>query len=78
MSINEELTAPLGLECESDEVLLVQATGHDGWFLDTLDTFNVAWEAIPGAPRWIQFDIPSFKLRWLMRNYSDVTMEVLE
>ncbi len=77
MSTNQELSGTYDLEYEADEVLYVQATGYDRWFLDTLDAFNVAWEAIPGVPRWIQFEIPSFKLQWLMRNYSDVTMDVL-
>jgi hypothetical protein len=77
MSINETMPSAYGLECEADEVLLVQATGHDGWFLDTLDALDVEWEAIAGVPRWIQFEIPSSKLQVLMCHYPDVTMDVL-
>jgi hypothetical protein len=69
--------SPLETDCETDEVLLVQATGFDKWLLDTLDALKVEWERIPGVPRWIQFEIPSFKLRWLMHGYSDVTFEIM-
>ncbi|MEX2684913.1 MAG: hypothetical protein Q6373_025285 [Candidatus Sigynarchaeota archaeon] len=77
MNANQQLSETYDLEIESDEVLLVQATGHDGWFLDTLDALGVAWEPIVGVPRWIQFEITSRKLQWLMQEYPDVSMDVL-
>lgn len=61
-----------------DEVLLVQATGFDKWFLDTLDAFKISWERIPDLKKWIQFEIPSNKLQWLIHSYSDVTIDILE
>jgi hypothetical protein len=78
MSTNDGMFNPLEMDYETDEVLLVQATGFDKWFLDTLEAIKVEWETIPGVPRWIQFEIPSFKLQWLMHGYSDVTLEVME
>jgi hypothetical protein len=77
MSIYETSFGAHGLECEADEALLVQATGHDGWFIDALDALDVEWEAIAGVPRWIQFEIPSSKLQVLMFHYPDVTIDVL-
>jgi len=77
LSANQELSGVHCLECEADEVLLVQATGHDTWFLDTLDALGISWEAIPGVPRWIQFEIPSLKLQWLVQEYPDVVIGVL-
>ena len=78
MSTNDGMFNPLEMDYETDEVLLVQATGFDKWFLDTLEALKVGWETIPGVPRWIQFEIPSFKLQWLMHGYADVTLEVME
>jgi hypothetical protein len=78
MSTNDGMFNPLELDCETDEVLLVQATGYDNWFLETLDALKLDWESIPGVPGWIQFDVPSFKLQWLMHGHSDVTLEILE
>jgi hypothetical protein len=78
MSINDEICGSLEADYETDEALLVQATGFDKWFLDTLDALKVDWERIPDVPRWVQFEIPSFKLQWLMHAYSDVTLEIME
>ncbi len=78
MSINDEMYSSLETLPETDEILLVQATDFDRWFLDTLEALNIDWERIPDVPGWIQFEIPSFKLQWLMHGYSDVTLEIME
>ncbi|NMC07975.1 MAG: hypothetical protein GYA24_22405 [Candidatus Lokiarchaeota archaeon] len=78
MSQYEAWNPCLESQNETDEILLVQASGYDGWFLDTLEAFKVEYERIPGVPGWIQFEIPSFKLQWLMRAYADVTIEVMD
>jgi hypothetical protein len=78
MSTNDEMYSPLDLDYETDEILLVQATGFDNWFIDTLDALKIDWESIPNTPRWIQFEIPSQKLQWLIHTYSDVTLDILE
>jgi hypothetical protein len=78
MSTNDGSYNPLEMDYETDEVLLVQASGFDKWFLETLEAIKVDYERIPGVPGWIQFEIPSFKLQWLMHGYSDVTLEVME
>jgi hypothetical protein len=78
MSEYETWNAPAEMDYETDEVLLVQAKGYDTWFLDTLEALKVEWERIPDVPGWIQFEIPSFKLQWLMHGYADVTLEIMD
>lgn len=78
MSQYETWNPRLESQYETDEILLVQANGYDRWFLDTLEAFKVEYERIPGVPGWVQFEIPSFKLQWLMHGYSDVTIEVID
>lgn len=78
MSENETWNSPVEMDYETDEVLLVQANGYDTWFLDTLEALKVQWERVPDVPGWIQFEIPSFKLQWLMHGYGDVTLEIMD
>ncbi len=78
MSTHDEILGPTLVLQEEDEILLVQATGFDAWFLDALNGLGIAWETIPGVPGWIQFETESQKLRWLMHTFSDITIDLLE
>jgi len=60
-----------------DDIVLVQATSFDDWFIDLLDDLPVAWQPIHGDRKCILFIIPSDQLHWLMMLFSDVQIDIL-